>query len=182
MLIAPPIFTQVSLPSSLTKPTPYAAQEFADDAPFIGKVLWNVLGKVLLDRAGSENVGALDDCAIAQDVANETVVTTRIQLRMVQRCILHRAKALPDKLDPGSISSAPDHLAGMAGARIAGKPQSHRRGQSVRALDHDLGACGGNILNHALASREAAFKRDPRRFPQLLPGFPFFDRCHFFPS
>jgi hypothetical protein len=38
MLTAPPIFTQVSVPSILTKPGPYAAQELTDVAPFKGRV------------------------------------------------------------------------------------------------------------------------------------------------
>src|ERR1700716_203911 len=36
MLTAPPIFTQVSVPSTLTKPGPNAAQELLPPAPFNG--------------------------------------------------------------------------------------------------------------------------------------------------
>ena len=39
MLIAPPIFMQVLVPSILTKPAPYSAHELADLAPFSGSTL-----------------------------------------------------------------------------------------------------------------------------------------------
>ena len=39
MLTAPPIFTQVSVPSTLTKPAPYAAHELPDVARFNGSNL-----------------------------------------------------------------------------------------------------------------------------------------------
>ena len=42
MLTAPPIFTQVSVPSTLTKPAPNAAQELADVARFSGSSLPDV--------------------------------------------------------------------------------------------------------------------------------------------
>ena len=39
MLMAPPIFMQVLVPSILTKPAPYSAHELADLAPFSGSTL-----------------------------------------------------------------------------------------------------------------------------------------------
>lgn len=44
MPIAPPIFTQVSVPSSLTKPGPQAAQELPAPAPFSGSSLPEATG------------------------------------------------------------------------------------------------------------------------------------------
>ena len=52
MPTAPPIFTQVSLPSSLTKPAPYAAQELPDVARFNGSSL--AAGAALLDVTGTK--------------------------------------------------------------------------------------------------------------------------------
>jgi len=51
-LMAPPIFTQVSLPSTLTKPAPYAAQELAEVAPFNGSSLPEAGRPVRLMRQG----------------------------------------------------------------------------------------------------------------------------------
>ncbi len=39
MPMPPPIFTQVSVPSTLTKPAPYAAQELPARAPLVGSSL-----------------------------------------------------------------------------------------------------------------------------------------------
>jgi len=39
MLTAPPIFTQVSVPSALTKPGPKAEQELLAPARFVGNLL-----------------------------------------------------------------------------------------------------------------------------------------------
>ena len=40
MLVPPPILTQLSEPSTLTKPGPKAAQELPLAAPFSGSNLW----------------------------------------------------------------------------------------------------------------------------------------------
>ena len=44
MLTAPPIFTQVPVPSTLTKPGPYAAHELLLSAPFSGSNLPEAVG------------------------------------------------------------------------------------------------------------------------------------------
>jgi hypothetical protein len=100
---------------------------------------------------------------------------------MMPRSIARGANALPDELDAGPIAAAPDNLAVVTGARIAGESQPQCGGQSLCTLDHDLGTSRGNILHNALASREAAIERDPCQLPQLLAGLPLPDRCHLFP-
>src|ERR1700730_5266765 len=129
MLKAPPIFTQVSVPSTLTKPAPYAAHELRDVAPLSGSSLPAVA--VLSDFW-------LTDCSASAPKAGTTAAKITTKVFLILSFIARRRLLLPDELDAHRLAAAPDHFAISPGPGVARKRQAQFGGQRVGIVDRDL--------------------------------------------
>ena len=158
MLTAPPIFTQVSVPSTLTNPGPNAAHELPAAAPFSGSNL--------PVPAGLSGFRWLDCSASAIEAGSSATATIARRVFRIPPFIACHPLLLPDELDADRLSATPDHFAGPAGPCIACERQPQFRGQHVGIVNSDLGTGRGHVLHHALARREAAIKGDPAGLAQ----------------
>ena len=78
----PPICTQVSVPSTLKNPGPYAAQELPELFPFAGSIFSSPRFADLFDNL-FDNLAEPDDCAIAGQASSAASATKRKQLRIM---------------------------------------------------------------------------------------------------
>ena len=167
MLTAPPIFTQVSVPSTLTNPGPNAAHELPAAAPFSGSSL-----PVPVGLSGFRWL----DCSANASEAGSSAATATIARRVfrIPPFIACHPLLLPDELDADRLSATPDHFAGPAGPCVARERQPQFRGQHVGIINGDLGAGRGHVLHHAPARRVAAIEDEPAGLAQRFAHFPFF--------
>jgi hypothetical protein len=173
MLTAPPSFTQVSVPSTLTKPGPYAAQELLVPARFPGSSL--------PEFADLSGFWLLPDGPASAAEAGSTAMTMARRVFRIPPFIAEELLLLLNELDADGHSATPDHLAVSSGPGVARERQPQSGGQRVGIVNRDLRARGGHILHQALARGEAAFEGDPSgllqgfaRFPLLGYGGHFF--------
>src|ERR1700760_2310942 len=125
MLTAPPICTQVSVPSTLTKPTPKAAQ-------LLYARLAGGLAKVAAFSALSSRSGSAAETG-ARDVT--TMIAGRI--KRIAPCSAHREGSLPDEFDAQHFPAAPDHFAIPPGPGIARKRQPQPAAEHVGIFHGD---------------------------------------------
>src|SRR6266852_8708155 len=166
MLTAPPIFTQVSVPSTLTNPGPNAAHELPAAAPFSGSSL-----PVPAGLSGFRSLGC---SASAIEAGSSAAATIARRMFRIPPFIAYHPVLLPDELDADRLSATPDHFAGPAGPCVARERQPQFRGQHVGIINGDLGAGRGHVLHHAWARREAALEDDPAGLAHRFARFPFF--------
>src|ERR1700732_776694 len=108
MLMAPPALTQVSVPSTLTKPAPYAAQAFPLPAGLTGSSL-----PVPADLSGFWLPESAAEGSTARTIAR--------RMFRIPRFIAGGRFALADELDAGRLAAAPDHFAVTSGPGVARK-------------------------------------------------------------
>jgi hypothetical protein len=120
MLTAPPIFTQVSVPSTLTNPGPNAAHELPAAARFSGSSL--------LEAVGLSGFRSLGCSASAIEAGSSAAVTIARRLFRIPPFIACHLFLLPDELDAHRLSATPDHFAGAAGPCVARERQPQFRG------------------------------------------------------
>src|SRR3981189_1970963 len=165
MLTAPPIFTQVSVPSTLTNPGPNAAHELPEAAPFSGSNL--------PVPAGFAGFRWLDCSASAIEAGRSATATIARRVFRIPPFIACHPLLLPDELDADRLSATPDHFAGPAGPCVARDRQTQFRSQHVGIINGAPGAGRGHVVDHALARREAAIEGDPAGLAQRFAHFPF---------
>jgi hypothetical protein len=110
MLTAPPICIQVSVPLTLTKRGPYAAQELLPAAPFNGGSL--------PETTGLSGFRLLDGSANAIEGGSTATKIARRVFRILPFIASNRSM-LPDELDPDRLAAPPDHFAVSPGSRVA---------------------------------------------------------------
>ena len=160
-LMSPPTFTQVSLPLTLTKFGPYAAQALAS-LRLVGNGLSGV--SVLAGFRGASGSAA----AIETDSA---VIRKTSRMFRIAPFIAVGVGWLANELDAGRLAAAPHHFAAPSGAGIARKCQLQPARQRVGIINRDLGAGGRHVLHHARACGEAAIEGDPPWLLQRLAHF-----------
>jgi hypothetical protein len=102
MLTAPPIFTQVSVPSTLTKPGPYAAQALPLAARLTGSCLSG-----FADLSGIWPLGG----STSADEAGSNAMRIARRVFRIPPFSAGDLASLPDGLDANRSSAAPGHLA-----------------------------------------------------------------------
>jgi hypothetical protein len=120
MLTVPPIFTQVSVPSTLINLGPNAAHELSAAAPFSGSSL--------PEPVGLSGFRWLDCSASAVEAGSSAVATIARRVFRIPPFIACRPLLLPDELDADRLSATPDHFAGSAGPGVARERQPQFRG------------------------------------------------------
>src|SRR5882757_2707050 len=169
-LMEPPSLAQVPVPSTLTKPAPYSAQELPRAAPFNGSSL-SAAGDLVVE------VGWLDCCASASAGHPARMIVSEIFLIppfTAWRQTLLRTNVLGHELDADGLAAAPHHFTVPPGPGVARKRQPQFGRQRVGIVDRDLRTGRRNVLHHAGARRKAAVKRDPSGLAQRFARFAFF--------
>ena len=162
---APPIFTQVSVPSTLTKPAPYAAQELADVAPLHRQHLAGGCG--LSDFGGAGLFGQRGNCRRQQQGMR---TRTRIfASRLLSPGAPH--SKLADELEPTDLPRR--QTTSQCRPVRASRENASRNlaGSELGSSIVTFAPVAGHVLHHALPRRKAAFERDPagltQRFARL---------------
>lgn len=112
-LTAPPIFTQVSLPSILTKPGPKAEHGLLGPARF-------AVG--LPAAAGCSRLFGLEGSANA-DATLRAAMTSAMGMFRIQSSTACRQWPLADEPDADRAATAPDHFAVAPGSAVAHQRQ-----------------------------------------------------------
>src|SRR6266566_3086708 len=138
MLMEPPTFTQVPLPSTLTNPTPYSAQELLRTAPLRGSTL----------PEGGSLAGFCCPVCCANASAGQPATMMKRKGFIIPPFTARRRIRLAHELDAEGLAAVPDHFAISSGPGIARERQPQLRGQRVVIVDDDLRTRRREVLHH----------------------------------